>query len=66
MDGNGYDDLLKKIDDSHKAIQSMDIRASKENLAIVFDLILTLEDCFRFVNESKIAASAKGGSDGAA
>ena len=46
------DELLTRIDNSRKAMQTMLIPATKENLAIMFDALNVLEDCFRFMFES--------------
>ena len=59
------DELLKRIDNSHAAIQTLNIPATKANLAVLFDALTTLEECFRFVNETKIAAEQKEGSENA-
>ena len=58
-------ELLTRIDNSHKALQTLSITATKENLAILFDALTTLEECFRFVNETQIAAEQKEGSENA-
>ena len=58
-------ELLTRIDNSHKALQTLNITATKENLAILFDALTTLEECFRFVNETQIAAEQKEGSENA-
>lgn len=54
-------ELLTRIDNSHKALQTLNITATKENLAILFDALTTLEECFRFVNETKMAAEHEEG-----
>ena len=59
------DELLTRIDTSYKAIQTLNIPATKANLAVLFDALGTLEECFRFVNETKIAAEQKEGSENA-
>lgn len=64
------DELLKKISNSHTALQTMNIPAEKTNLAILLDALGTLEECFSFVSAQKIKESAtdagkEGGADNA-
>ena len=53
------DELLTSIDNSHKALQTISIPATKENLAILFDALNVLEECFRFVFDEKMKRDAK-------
>ena len=55
------DELLKRIDNSHGALQTLSVPATKQNLAVLFDALTTLEECFRFVNETKAASEKKEG-----
>ena len=59
------DELLTRIDNSRKAMQTMLIPATKENLAIMFDALNVLEECFRFVFESTQAVEQKEGAENA-
>ena len=50
------DDLLRRITNSHTALQTMHITAEKANLAILLDTLGTLEECHAFVSEQKTKA----------
>lgn len=58
------DELLTRITNSHTALQTMNIRAEKANLAILLDALGTLEECHAFVAAQK-AKAKEGGADNA-
>lgn len=62
------EELLKRITNSHAALQAMNVPAVKENLAILLDTLETLEQCFSFVNAQKAKEAenkTEGGADNA-
>jgi hypothetical protein len=59
------DELLTRIDNSRKAMQTVLIPASKENCAIMLDAQNVLEECFRFVFGVKMEQDAKQQKEGA-
>lgn len=47
------DELLKRIANAHTALQTLNIPATKVNLAVLFEVISTLEECHAFVATQK-------------
>ena len=51
--GKKMDELLKRIANAHTALQTLNIPATKVNLAVLFETLGTLEECYAFVEAQK-------------
>ena len=47
------DELMKRISNAHTALQTLNIPANKVNLAVLFETLGTLEECYAFVEAQK-------------